>query len=481
MLLALGAQILAIGCAVGISVAYIHRALWSSADARLQSRMVKLLALVGEDDNNPSRLEFDANQANVPPGDLYYIEDEQGRSIAGSPAWIGPLREQLRKREKPWNRRLDGRKLRVAAMWNAAIFDQEDMHIPQLHATLFYAMPVDGTVTQIARASQVAVLVGLLSVLLSALLTWWAVGRGIEPLTDFARYADRIEVDRTEFSEPGNIARNSELIPLARALASLQERVQQAFQRERQFLGDAAHELKTAVAIQKSTLQLLEQRQLNENEYREGVSQALEDTGRIEHLVRNMLLLSSLEHAPQSSRDASAPIRIGDTIVGAIEQLSPVAQIRSVRCIFEDQCEAQILSNESDLTLLWTNLIENAVRHSDPGAEVRIELEATESACTVRIVDRGSGISSVDLPHVFERFYRSDVSRSRSTGGFGLGLSIARAIVENLDGSIQISSVPGAGTTVEVTLPHSEVTLRETADAVPHSGSQLSAQNSHLA
>jgi signal transduction histidine kinase len=460
VLLALGAQILAIGCAVGISVAYIHRALWSSADALLQSRMVRLLALVGEDDNHPSRLEFDADQANVPPGDMYYIEDEQGHGIAGSPAWIGPVREHLRKREKPWNHRLNGRELRVAAMWNAAIFDQEDMRIPQLHATLFYAMPVDGTVTQIARASQVAVLVGLLSVLLSALMTWWAVGRGIEPLTGFARYADRIEVDRTEFSEPGNIARNSELIPLARALASLQERVQQAFQRERQFLSDAAHELKTAIAIQKSTLQLLEQRQLNENEYREGVSQALEDTGRIEHLVRNMLLLSSLEHERQSPRVRSSPIRIGDTIASAIEQISPVAQIRSVRCIFEDRCNAQIRGNESDLTLLWTNLIENAIRHSAPGAEVRIELGATESACTVRIVDRGSGISSVDLPHVFERFYRSDVSRSRSTGGFGLGLSIARAIVENLDGSIQISSAPGAGTTVEVTLPHSEVTIR---------------------
>jgi len=257
--------------------------------------------------------------------------------------------------------------------------------------------------------------------------------------------------------------------------------VQQAFQRERQFLSDAAHELKTAVAIQKSTLQLLEQRQLDENEYREGVSQALEDTGRIEHLVRNMLLLSSLEHARQTPRDTSSRIRIDDTIVSAIEQLLPVAQIRSVRCIFEDRCNAQIRGNESDLTLLWTNLIENAVRHSDSGTEVRIELEDKESASTVRIVDRGCGISSVDLLHVFERFYRSDVSRSRSTGGFGLGLSIARAIVENLDGSIQISSDPGAGTTVEVTLPHSEATLQEAENTASHSGPQLSAQNSHLA
>ena len=161
--------------------------------------------------------------------------------------------------------------------------------------------------------------------------------------------------------------------------------------------------------------------------------------------------------------------------MSAIEQLSPVAQIHSVSCIFEDKCNAQIRGNESDLTLLWTNLLENAVRHSEPGAEVKVEVEATGNACSVRIIDKGSGISGVDLPHVFERFYRSDVSRSRSTGGFGLGLSIAKAIVEILDGKIQLCSTPGAGTTVEVILPHTIVSTEKSPDPTPQSDSQVSA------
>lgn len=445
---------------MGVSVVYIHRTLWSSADALLQSRMVRLLALVGEDDDNPRALEFDANRANVPAGDLFYIEDDQGHRIAGSSAWVGPILDHLRTAGKAWDWKRDGRALRAAAMWNAAILDQEDDRIPQLHATLFYAMPVDGTEDQIENTSRVAVLGGLLSLLFSALLSWWAVSRGMRPLNDFARYADRINVDGAEFSGPGLVGKNTELVPLARALAALEDRVRQAFQRERRFLSDAAHELKTAVAIEKSTLQLLEQERPPLDSYRRAISQAIEDTNRIERLIRDMLLLSSLEHSRLETPATSSLVRVGDSLISAIEQLTPVAQIRSVSFVFEDNCDARVRRSESDLTLLWTNLLENAVLHSEPGSEVQVTLEDVANGCKVQIIDKGSGIPCVDLPHVFERFYRSDTSRSRTTGGFGLGLSIAKAIIENLDGAIRLSSLPGAGTTVEVTLPRPVIAMQ---------------------
>jgi len=100
------------------------------------------------------------------------------------------------------------------------------------------------------------------------------------------------------------------------------------------------------------------------------------------------------------------------------------------------------------------NLVENAIQHSPRGARVHIEVDSSSgSECRVRIADSGSGISAVDLPHVFERFYRSDQSRSRQTGGFGLGLSIVKAVVEKSHGRIEIRSTPQGGTTVEVCLP----------------------------
>jgi signal transduction histidine kinase len=458
-LLALGAQLLAVSCAVGLSVAYVHRALWSSVDSSLQARMVRLLALVGQDEENPSALTFDSDQAQVPQGDIFYIEDAQGKALAGSSAWIGD-RRRFRDAGHGWNLRRNGHTYRVAALWTVPILDQEDRSIPQLHATLVYAMPAEPTERQITNATRIAVLVGALELLLSAGLTWWAVGRGMRPLTEFALRADRIEADKAEFEEPSDLVRSAELIPLARALSSLATRVKQAFQRERQFLSDAAHELKTAVAIQKSTLQLLEQEERSKEEYRDGVSRALEDTSRIEHLVRDMLLLSSMEHPRNAGPGAApeAPLRLRDSLLGAIDQLAPVAMMRSIACVLEANADPYVSGSESDLALAWTNLLENAIQHSAPGARISIELGADDQgSCRVRIVDTGSGIPSVDLPHVFERFYRSDASRSRSTGGFGLGLPIAKAIIDNYGGTIQLWSIPGAGTTVEVRLPRADV------------------------
>lgn len=452
-MLVLAAQLLAIVSAVGISVLYIHRALWSGADARLHARMVELQALVDQNDQDPTRLDFDAGQLKVPGEDFFYIEDAQGHPVAGDNAWFKPFFGELPAAGKTLRRSLNGRPYRVAVLWHAEILDQENNGVPRPRMNLFYAMAVDETQHQIDHASRLAALAGLFSALLSALLSGWAVGRGMRPLIGFARYADRIEMDRAPAAMPRDVAGHSELFPLARALNALEGRVRQALLRERQFLGDAAHELKTAVAIEKSTLQLLEQHQPSIEEYRHGIQQALEDTQRIERLVRDMLLLSSLEHSRHAPAHIATTVNLNDTIAAALEQLSPIAQLRSVVCDFDVGDPVQFRAKESDLIVLWTNLIENAICHSHPGASVRIELLPAGNSVKIIIRDTGSGIEAADLPHLFERFYRSDRSRSRLTGGFGLGLSIAKAIVENYNGSIQVASLPGQGTSVEVTFP----------------------------
>lgn len=127
----------------------------------------------------------------MPPGDLFYIEDAKGEALGGSSAWIGDL-GRIRQAGPAWNLRRDGRTYRVGAQWNVPILDQEDRRIPQLHATV-YAIPAEPTERQITNSTRIAVLVGVLALLLSAGLTWWAVGRGMRPLTEFASRADKIE------------------------------------------------------------------------------------------------------------------------------------------------------------------------------------------------------------------------------------------------------------------------------------------------
>lgn len=455
LLLAMSAQLLAISCAVGLSVMYVHRALWSSLDSDLRTRMVRLLALVGQDEQKPQKLEFDSGQVQIPPGDIFTILDAQGRVLASSVSWP---ENRPQPRREAWTFVRNNVEYRAAGLWNAPILDQEDMQVPPLCVTLLYAMPATRTEIKIASATRMAVLAGAFALLFSAVLTWLAVGKGMRPLIDLAALADRIHPDKADFEEPKDISRTTELIPLARALYSLASRVQQAFDRERRFLSDAAHELKTSVAIHKSTLQLLEHGNPTNEEYREGLEKSLEDSARIEHLVGDMLLLASLEHNRGTMPVAAsvAPVQLDDTIIAALEQLAPMARMRTIEFHFERRVDSLINATAPELTLLWTNLLENAIQHSQAGSLVVIDTEQTENSCTVRVVDTGEGISCVDLPHVFERFYRADPSRSRARGGFGLGLSIAKAVVDHVGGTIQISSIPKAGTTVEVLLHYTK-------------------------
>ena len=457
LLLAMLAQLLATTCAVGLAVWYVDRALWTSVDSELQAKAVSLLALVGQADDNPYALDFDSNQINVPNGDLFYIVDPRGRTVAGSSSWITDENRPEPQR-RIWRFKLNGIEYRGKALIGTPILDQENTKVPQLRVNLYYAMPVARAQARIAEATRKAVLVGVLSLLVSALLTWWAVGRGMAPLIELASRADKIQAVRAEFDLPQGTLRSAELMPLGRALQSLASRVRAAFDRERQFLSDAAHELKTAIAIQKSTLQLLEQGKASEAEYREGIARALEDTARTERLVASMLLLSSIEHAQQLSESSDAPSlhsSLEETLQIAADRLQPLAQMKDVVIDLKLDGSHRVAGKESELSLLWMNLIENAIQHSAASTRVVMDVsDAEPGTCRVRIADCGSGIAAADLPHIFDRFYRSDSSRSRATGGFGLGLSIAKAIVVALHGSIHIESTPQRGTTVEVILPH---------------------------
>ena len=453
IVLALLAQFFATSCAVGVAIWYVRRAIWASVDSELQARAVSLLALVGQDDNNPYALDFDAAQMNVPLEDLYYIADPRGPVLRGSSKWVPDAKNAAANRQSTWNFDYGGIAYRAKALINAPILDQEDMKVPQLRVNLFYAMPVAETESRVKQAARDAVLIGLMALAVSAVLTWWAVGKGMAPLMELAGRADKIEATRAEFELPPGTLRSAELMPLGRALQSLAARVRAAFDRERQFLSDAAHELKTTVAIQKSTLQLLEQGKASEEEYREGIARALEDTARTEKLVADMLLLSAIEHAQQASDGSMRSCSLAESLELAIDRLQPLAKMKSVQVLLTRRGAPRVIGRESELSLLWTNLLENAIQHSPIDSNVIVEMADVDNAnCSVRITDSGNGIPAEDLPHVFERFYRSDSSRSRTTGGFGLGLSIAKAVVDGLGGAIRIDSTLQKGTTVEVML-----------------------------
>ncbi len=233
-----------------------------------------------------------------------------------------------------------------------------------------------------------------------------------------------------------------------RMLATLEA----AFTSQREFVTNAAHELKTPIAVLKSTLQLALQRPRTADEYRRELQVALDDLGRLESLTHSMLRLARAEQL-QRGRLELPCIDVATTCEISAERWRPVADAKSVRVQVISSQAPQVRADADDLETIWNNLLDNAIRYSPQGGEVRVSVGKENGYARIDIADQGPGIQQDDLKIIFDRFQRSDLSRSRETGGYGLGLAIAKAMVEAYGGSIAAESRHGNGTTFSVTLP----------------------------
>jgi two-component system sensor histidine kinase ResE len=176
------------------------------------------------------------------------------------------------------------------------------------------------------------------------------------------------------------------------------------------------------------------------------------ELGRMGRLVTDLLTLSRLDSTTPMKM---APLDAGLLIAEVAEQMEPVAEGRGVRLVVDRPEPANLQGEHDRLKQVVLNLVDNALRYTPPGGEVRLSARADPARGEVRLEvrDTGQGIAPEDLPHIFDRFYRGDASRARATGNTGLGLAIVRAIVEAHGGRIGAESIMGEGTTFSIVLP----------------------------
>lgn len=243
-----------------------------------------------------------------------------------------------------------------------------------------------------------------------------------------------------------------ELKPFMTALDDMLARLDEAMRRQRQFIADAAHELRTPVAIVKSTLQTTRLQHRSATEYEESIEETLQDIGRLERLIEQLLSLARLEGSDEQS--SSVEVRLDALLGETVGMFEARAAQQGSRILFPKPPATWLRGNEGQLRQLFCNLIDNALRHGPAKGTVRIELEdgAGNQAC-VSIRDEGGQIPAEALAHLFDRFYRVDSSRSQTSGGSGLGLAIAREIAHRHGGDIEITSDRQDGTRVVVHLP----------------------------
>lgn len=433
----------------GLALLHEHRTRLRAFDIMLGGRSDSLLGAVQDAEDPQDNVTVDPTELQLPPQDVYAVYN-RGGSLLGSSAKAAP---ELIERHGDGFRteRAHGTEYRVLQREALRIIDREESGGAGLRrpVTLIYAAPTTHIRHEVLEAAAFYIVVSLVLVSLTAALLILVLRDLVHPISRLAAAADGVEVSSPDFHPPAEATRIRELEPLIRALSGTIGRLREALQAEHRFIGDAAHELKTAVAVVRSSVQVLSMRSRSGEEYRSGLERILRDNERVEGVVSRMLTLARFEERSQLTAGAS---RLAGPVQQAIASVRDFATLHRISLSTEIDETAQARLTPDAVDVLVSNLVMNAVQHSRPGSEVNIHLAADlKSEVTVlEVSDEGTGISAADLPHVFERFFRADTSRSRETGGAGLGLAICKSIVEGAGGTIHMRSEPGRGTTVTV-------------------------------
>jgi len=450
--------VLAIGL-IDVAVFVTRGQLRRGFDVALQGRAMSIAALVRYSEDESHKLQFEGELAPPPlePGvpDLYEVFANDHTLIARSPNWPkkGGI---LPPKGERWvaSYVVDGVAYRAVRLEHIPVLDREEDTPTTDNLTVTYASPVAPVMRAVGDVLLYIVIGSILLLAISGGFAFWALRRSLRPLAELAENARAVSPTNWKLNPPQEVRDTLELEPLTTAMTSMLGGLRRAFTQQGEFLANAAHELKTPVAILKSTLQSLLQRPRTSEEYRAGVEEALDDMARLETLLHSMLRLARAEQwaAGNLTRDL-APVDVAMTCQLAIERVQAVAQQRNVTIDFSANDPMRLPADPDDLALVWSNLLENAIRFSPVGETVHMTMRTNNGHGYVEVSDKGPGIPASELPRIFERFHRGDSSRARNSGGYGLGLAISKALIEAYGGSIEPHSQPGEGTRMVVCLP----------------------------
>lgn len=270
----------------------------------------------------------------------------------------------------------------------------------------------------------------------------------IKPISSVIQNMDDITTENLEMRLP-NPKSNDEIEKLTLTFNNLLDRLHQSFKRERQFIEDIAHELKTPIATLKGGIELTLSKDRSNTEYKRTLEETLIDTDRISKLVSNLLDLAWVGMSQNTLNNKQFNL---SEVTNDLAQIAlKLGLQKNIVVNIDIDKNIKIYGDESKISRAILNLIDNAIKYTSSNKNVLISLKQLKRTIILTIRDEGVGISKSDLEHVFERFYRG--SKTAKTLGSGLGLAIAEGIIKTHSGDIKIESKIGKGTIVKVILP----------------------------
>ncbi|MGB6604588.1 MAG: ATP-binding protein [Steroidobacteraceae bacterium] len=276
------------------------------------------------------------------------------------------------------------------------------------------------------------------------------VRRALKPVASIARKAEDISLHNLSERLPV-VQSGDEIEQLSVALNRMIRRLEDAVRGSKQFVADASHELRTPLTVMRGELESLAQDAALGGETRETLGSVLEEVDRLGEIVDGLFALSRLDAGEAPAERVR--FDLGELAATTAGQMSLLAEDKRVSVSCESAGGVTVEGDRARLKQVVVNLLDNAIKYTPSGGHVRLAVRREAGFAVLEVSDNGIGIPADALPHVFQRFFRVDSSRSREQGGAGLGLSIVKSICSAHGAEVDVSSSPGEGSTFRIRQP----------------------------
>lgn len=317
--------------------------------------------------------------------------------------------------------------------------------------TVFVALPIHDFQELLHQVRGLLWATVALLLLLSAGGGYWIALRALRPMTTMIEAAEAIQPAdlSTRLVVPHT---GDELERLAVTLNAMLDRIDAGFRRITQFTADASHELRTPIALLRTRTEILLRRPRSSDEYRAALEANLADLEHTSVVIGNLMLLARSDAGAESLHFARLDLK--QLVQTTCDLARPLAEAKDISWSIElPHTSIWVQADADALQRLLLILLDNAVKYTPSSGSVAISLTLSGKDAILTVEDKGIGIAAEDLPHIFERFYRADKARTRSTGGAGLGLAIGNWIAQQHGGMLTAESTLSIGSTFRLTLP----------------------------
>jgi heavy metal sensor kinase len=288
-------------------------------------------------------------------------------------------------------------------------------------------------------------------VLLAAIASWFMAGKALEPVAALGKAASEIAVSSLDKRLPlqGN---HDELDQLASQFNETLARLEKAVDEMKQFTASISHELRTPLAILRGEAEIaLMQTNSSEQQYRRVLASQLEEFEKLTRMINQLLTLARAESGEVEI--ARESVNLSEMAQSLTEALEPVAASKQLTLSCNCEPNVTVLGDAAWIERIVLNLVDNAIKFTRKGGHISVNVSQVSHTASLEVQDNGIGIPTSALPHIFERFYRTDPSRSNRADGAGLGLSLVKWAVEQHHGLIEVESVSGKGSLFRIKLP----------------------------